>query len=78
MKFLSVALRTLCASDKICNFESKNVLQYSPVTASILLIPEATEDSLIILKKPISPVFLTCVPPHSSIDDSIFLSFEIM
>ena len=45
---------------------------FSPVIASILLIPEETEFSLIILKKPISPVLLTWVPPHNSIDQYDF------
>ena len=39
-----------------------------PVTASILLTPEDTDDSLIILNKPISPVLETCVPPHNSLE----------
>ena len=39
-----------------------------PVIASILLIPEATALSDIILKCQISAVFFTCVPPHSSMD----------
>ena len=38
----------------------------SPLTASILRTPAATAASLRILKKPISPVLPTCVPPHNS------------
>ena len=40
-----------------------------PTTASILLTPDATLDSLVIKKVPISPVLFTCVPPHNSIEN---------
>ena len=40
-----------------------------PVTASILLTPAATPVSETILKSPISEVFLTWVPPQSSIEN---------
>ena len=42
----------------------------SPVKATILLTPEAKEDSSTILKKPISPVLSTWVPPQSSLEKS--------
>ena len=62
---------------KACNFFSSSInfsfstfLRYLsksfPLKASILLTPDATEDSLTISKLPISFVLFTCVPPHSS------------
>ena len=54
-----------------------NFTAASPVMASILLIPEETEFSLIIFKNPISPVLLTWVPPHNSIDQKDFFSFNL-
>ncbi len=38
----------------------------SPVTASTRRTPAATPASAVILNRPISPVRVTCVPPHSS------------
>ena len=40
----------------------------SPPTASMRLVPAAIASSLTIRKGPISPVDLTCVPPHNSIE----------
>ena len=45
---------------------SINSIAFKPVTASILLTPEETLDSLKIVNIPISPVLDTWVPPHSS------------
>ena len=44
----------------------------SPATASILRTPAEIALSDIILKKPMFPVFLTCVPPHSSTESPNF------
>ncbi len=43
----------------------------SPVTASILLMPLATELSAVIFIMPIADVFSTCVPPQSSLDSPL-------
>ena len=38
----------------------------NPVTATILLFPADSAVDSVILNIPISPVLLTCVPPHNS------------
>ena len=45
-----------------------------PVKASILLTPAPVPDSLTILKRPISAVLFTCIPPHNSIENGAILT----
>ncbi len=48
------------------------------VIASILLTPELIADSEMILKWLMSDVFLTCVPPQSSVEKSPILSIRTL
>ena len=66
----SLTISSFFSEDKFDNFSlffkySSNCLS---LKASILLTPAAIDDWLIILNLPISPVFLTCVPPHNSVE----------
>ncbi len=47
---------------------SRRISAASPVTASILRTPAAMADSETILKKPMRPVDVACVPPQSSME----------
>ena len=47
------------------------------LNASILLTPAAIDDWLTVLNFPIFPVFLTCVPPHNSVEKYVSFSLPI-
>ena len=66
-------------TDKSDNFSLffKNSFNWFSLRASTLLTPAAIEDWLIILNRPISPVFLTCVPPQSSVEKYFSFSSPI-
>ena len=58
---LNTCASSFCIRDKLC----------WPVTASIRRMPAATPLSEQILNNPMSPVLVTCVPPHNSFEDPI-------
>ena len=64
------------ALDKIWSRDSIHSSAPDCVTASIRRTPPATADSDTIFNKAISPVRVTCVPPHNSTDQALSLPFS--
>mmetsp|Transcript_6516 Transcript_6516/g.19777 ORF Transcript_6516/g.19777 Transcript_6516/m.19777 type:complete len:216 (+) Transcript_6516:415-1062(+) len=60
--------REVHSSFTALSLDDRNGMTAVPQTASTLRTPAAIPVSLMILKMPMSVVFRTCVPPHSSIE----------